>query len=239
MGISIGQMAENNEEYELNYTVKTGKIYSIKVNHPDFDAISASTTVPNFINPTVSNINRLQNLSLQFDLNITDVNNENNYYGLEFSRADTLIDTAGQHINMTYDQFGNPIGYDKFVYRSSYLCSVDQFIEYPQASLFDGANCSDIFLLTDELFRNSNHTVPVIDNFNNWANFEAENLATQFTVKMYSYSEDLYKYTLSRELFYLTSGDFFAEPVRLHNNIENGFGVFGAMSRSINLYYVE
>jgi hypothetical protein len=47
-----------------------------------------------------------------------------------------------------------------------------------------------------------------------------------------SISEDYYKYKITSELQNNTSGDPFAQPVNVYNNIENGFGIFGGYSES-------
>jgi len=55
---------------------------------------------------------------------------------------------------------------------------------------------------------------------------------TKFIVVMRTLNKDLYEYTLTRQLQQFTSGDPFAQPVRVHNNITNGFGVFGGYQES-------
>jgi hypothetical protein len=46
-------------------------------------------------------------------------------------------------------------------------------------------------------------------------------------------SEDYYKYKTTEQLQENTSGDPFAQPVNVYNNIENGFGIFAGYSQSI------
>jgi hypothetical protein len=50
---------------------------------------------------------------------------------------------------------------------------------------------------------------------------------TKFYLVMRSLNEDLYRYTLTTKLQGYSSGDPFAQPVHVYNNIANGFGIFG------------
>lgn len=49
-------------------------------------------------------------------------------------------------------------------------------------------------------------------------------------ISLYSLSEDYYKYMIDRWIYYKTSDDPFAEPVRLHSNTSNGCGIFALYS---------
>jgi len=46
-------------------------------------------------------------------------------------------------------------------------------------------------------------------------------------------SEDLYRYKVTASLQQYSSGDPFAQPVHVHNNITNGFGIFGGYSETM------
>lgn len=46
-------------------------------------------------------------------------------------------------------------------------------------------------------------------------------------------SEDLYRYETTRELQEETTGNPFAQPVQVYNNIANGFGIFAGYSQSV------
>lgn len=49
-------------------------------------------------------------------------------------------------------------------------------------------------------------------------------------VELQALTKDLYKYLKSMELYRLTSTDEYAEPVHIHSNVKNGWGIFGALS---------
>jgi hypothetical protein len=49
-------------------------------------------------------------------------------------------------------------------------------------------------------------------------------------VELQALTKDLYKYLKSMELYRLSSTDEYAEPVHIHGNVKNGWGIFGALS---------
>jgi Domain of unknown function (DUF4249) len=55
---------------------------------------------------------------------------------------------------------------------------------------------------------------------------------TEFQIILRNVSEDYYKYQLTREVHVMTRGSYFAQPANVHNNIQNGIGVFAGYSES-------
>ena len=49
-------------------------------------------------------------------------------------------------------------------------------------------------------------------------------------VELQAITRDLYRYFKSMELYRISSSDEFAEPVKIHSNVKNGWGIFGALS---------
>ena len=45
-----------------------------------------------------------------------------------------------------------------------------------------------------------------------------------------------YLYSISKQKYYQADGNPFAEPVQVYNNIQNGFGILGAYSRTSEKY---
>ena len=45
-----------------------------------------------------------------------------------------------------------------------------------------------------------------------------------------------YFYSVSKQKYYQADGNPFAEPVQVYNNIENGFGILSAYSRTSKNY---
>jgi hypothetical protein len=60
------------------------------------------------------------------------------------------------------------------------------------------------------------------------------NTGFKYIIRLYSLSEDYYKYMVDRWLFTFTSSDPFAEPLRFHSNTSNGCGIFAFSSLDID-----
>lgn len=56
---------------------------------------------------------------------------------------------------------------------------------------------------------------------------------SSFTITLRTLSEDGYNYRRTASLHDMTSGDPFAQPINVYNNIKNGFGIFAGYSASI------
>jgi hypothetical protein len=79
--------------------------------------------------------------------------------------------------------------------------------------LFDGKNVGITFVSTSGLYGESS-----------------------FRLRLKTLSEDCFKYVSTNVLQQSTSGDPFAQPTNVHNNIENGYGIFAGYSESIFEY---
>ena len=60
-----------------------------------------------------------------------------------------------------------------------------------------------------------------------------------YQVILTSLSEEAYKYFVTLDRYYMANGDFFAEPVQVISNIENGLGIFGGKSTDEKSLIVE
>ncbi|MFZ6009198.1 MAG: DUF4249 family protein, partial [Bacteroidota bacterium] len=56
---------------------------------------------------------------------------------------------------------------------------------------------------------------------------------TKFKLHFNTLSKDLYQYKVTANLQESTSGDPFAQPVKVYNNIANGFGIFAGYSAAV------
>jgi hypothetical protein len=82
---------------------------------------------------------------------------------------------------------------------------------------------TDKLLFDDALFNGRDASFAVIIP-------EYESEASTLTFVLEHLSEDYYKYIETSTLQRYVSGDPFAQPVTVHNNIRNGLGIFGTMS---------
>ena len=58
-------------------------------------------------------------------------------------------------------------------------------------------------------------------------------------VELQAITKDLYRYYKSMEIYRISSSDEFAEPVKIHSNVKNGWGIFGALSYDRHLLEYE
>ena len=62
------------------------------------------------------------------------------------------------------------------------------------------------------------------------SNQEHEPLHPQVMVELQAVSPELYRYLKSAQLYRLTYNDAYAEPVQIYSNVQNGWGILGALS---------
>ena len=223
-GVLVAELTENESEefYYLDYQVEAGKTYKLIVEHNDFDNVEAITRVPFPGQIGLVTMERHENLKVDLEVSVEDYQHEANFYAISVLRRDTLIDTTGLFFDNMYNQ------YQKYVYNLNYACTNDEAIEYPEYDVIEGRNCSNDFYLTDEKFLNSSRVFSMYSEIY-YPYYEVSELYTEAIVTLSSFSEEYYKYLISRDLF-LYSESVFSEPVKIYTNVINGFGIFGAKS---------
>jgi len=115
-------------------------------------------------------------------------------------------------------------------YLSQPLGSNDQSMDDLSASDFDGGESfySQLFF-TDEFFDGSQKTLEV--RFPKLWSIPDPDDHCKFT--LYRCTEATYKYLVSSKKAEYAEQDFFSEPVKVFTNIENGYGIFGALSGAV------
>lgn len=95
-------------------------------------------------------------------------------------------------------------------------------------------------LFDDELFDGDMRTIGFsTDYFSYGKSGDPNNNKVPYYVVLHSLSKELYNYYLSYTKYSETEGDPFAEPVKVFNNIENGFGIFGGSSASVDSVLID
>lgn len=87
-----------------------------------------------------------------------------------------------------------------------------------------------IFRFDDSFFDGQIYTLPIRLDFIRFYNFY------KVDIVLSSMSKDHYKYVQQVELHYETNGDPFAQPIQVEGNVENGFGVIGAITSDTKTY---
>ena len=122
------------------------------------------------------------------------------------------------------------IGNDTFYYEDYYS---NAYLNSSNNPAIDEVLTSSAFF-KDDFFDGKTYTID--------ANAEYLNLYSykiKFYVKLYSLSEDNYKYRLSYGKFIESGNNPFAEPVQVYNNIDGGYGIFGGEVVSIDSVTID
>jgi hypothetical protein len=183
---------------------QAGSTYTLKTTAPGFDGITASSTVPSAIPISAYSITDsviVSNGYAEAELSITfnDPSGSANYYELELFSIDTFYNSTKQ-VNI-----------------------------YPKND--ESSTVESIFtsvLINDELINGNTFTVKVL-----FDSRELQYLAPPYgygkmIARLKSVTPEYYLYAKTRHIQSYTGNNPFAEPVRVHSNIEGGFGIFAA-----------
>lgn len=196
--------------YVFPITALEGNSYTISASYPDFESVTSSMTVL-YETPIVSVDTSSYSSSGQFfmkaDVKWNDPSGTD-FYVLKLSIVNTL--SGLEFLNM-------PLG------------SNDQAMDELSASDFDGESFYPQLFFTDELFDGSQKTLEV--RFPK--SFTVPEPDDHYKFTLYRCTEATYKYLISTKKAEYAAGDFFSEPVKVFTNIENGYGIFGALSGAV------
>jgi hypothetical protein len=219
--------------------IEQGSRYRVTVEAQGFEPVEATVTVPVSIPidqiDTASSVNEWGEQKVNFEISFTDPPGEENYYMLSLQakvpvayfdiieRLDTLyVDEVKDTVIMgiVYDT----IEYTVPRYENLWIESEDLAIEQ-----WDYFNNQLIF--TDKLFDGKKYSFN--GSYYTWFLWDAGDSATIY-YQLHSVDEHYFKYVNTREDHYYAKDDPFAVPVVVHNNIENGVGILGASSASVD-----
>ena len=204
-----------------------GKSYQINAAKNGFEPITAQVLIPldtaDIITVTLDSIeiNEFDYVyeTLKFSIEIGDNGNIKNFYEI-------AIFMEYYDYSFNYD-VNPPVVIDSF-HRFQPL-----FIESLDPSLEDYQSFGESILFNDELFNGHRYTMNVLSS--SFYYFEDPNFTFNptFYAVLNNTSESYYLYRLSSQLQNWTVDNPFAQPVTVYNNIENGFGIFGAYNTAM------
>lgn len=189
-----------------------GNSYSIQITHPSYPVVHSQMSVPVAIPiQAVDTSSYVKN-------------------GTTYMKAQVKWnDPSGKDyyvMKLSYVYNGSPMSEEV---ADQLLGSLDPALDELSASGFDGEEYfTNQLFFTDELFDGSQKTLEI--RFPNNA-FPSPDLHYKFI--LFRCSEATYKYLISTEKSQNADGDFFSEPVKVFNNIENGYGIFSSLSRAV------
>ncbi len=158
----------------------------------------------------------------------------NNYYRLRVrSERSGVIKSSVNQGNVRVEVF--------YLMQDVYFSSDELFVDSRLTSNFGGwpAFFSDVF--DDSLMHGGNYTF-TIDSPKVPYNGEGLGLITseakesnpplppRVMIELQAVSPELYRYLKSAQLYRVTASDAYAEPVQIYSNVQNGWGILGALS---------
>lgn len=190
--------------YDFNHQVKASNSYKIQAQHPVFGSAESSMV-------SASSVNLIE----------VDTSSYTDQFTLKKKAVMKWNDPAGKNFYMIrlyqFDQQQNAL--------------YDQWFEAGDASISNGGDGGEnggksffnVALMTDELFDGEQKELVI--------EFGTYQGTPVYQYELLSLNEEAYKYHLS--LYKSSMGvDFFAEPVKVFNNISGGYGVFCTFNRS-------
>ncbi|HKK81976.1 MAG TPA: DUF4249 domain-containing protein [Prolixibacteraceae bacterium] len=229
-------------EYRSTQTIaKTGKTYKIEVEHPDFDNISAETTIPEAvtIDSLQSEIKETTEYGYTefrrfFHVKFTDPGSINNYYRLSYSETSGRPD----------DYYWNPETEDYEINDSitivnvysdnnSYISTDDPLLvgedDADDFLFMDAGN--DYNLFTDDLINGQTYELSFYSyNYNRHSEELEKGEFYKNTVQLISLSKEAFLYIKSSYEHWWYDEEFLTEPVQVYTNINNGLGIFAGYS---------
>lgn len=205
--------------YHLPLKTKAHVTYTVKASAPGFEEVSATDELPGPVE-----IDKIDTSTLRFfdteekqvSITFTDPGNAKNFYEtrLYYLIYYPVYDSTGQVIGMAPEVGELP----------SYISSEGLFSEGIDESVF-----------TDDLFNGSSFTVQLAFDEAIYPQF-GDSIPADFPVfliaELRSASENYYRFTSSYLRYQSSSGDPFAQPVQVFNNVKGGFGIFAGYSAS-------
>lgn len=197
----------NGSVYEFPFTTSPNTTYKIEVSHPNYPSVSSQiTTVPNI------------------PLTDADTSTFEVEGGLKKKAVLRWNDPAGENYYLLR-LFSQDV-FNEIPYQMSFNCS-DEVINTSQSEPFEEEPYFFELLFTDELFNGTQKELEI--SFYTYKGETPEENPV-YTYRLITMSEEAYLYYKSVQNSQATSP--FTEPVKVYNNIEGGFGIFGSLSPS-------
>lgn len=210
-GASETSSTGNNGMYDFSMTATEGHEYEVVVDKNDYPSASAKTTVPSSV-PLLS----------------VDTSTYNDPEYQEHIMRATLKwnDPAGKNyyiLTVSSEQLGGA-GENRIS-----LTSTD--VSIINGDDIDGTSYGSMFALDDDFFDGSQKELRI----------ELPAPSVLFNegmyFRLYHCTEDAYRYLVSAEKEVLSGGGgAFSEPVKVHSNIQDGYGIFSAYA--VGSYYI-
>ncbi len=235
LGLEIELLPEkinNRTFYVSDQKPETGKSYTLTINASGFPEVSAKSAIPEpvqieniIIDSTLlreaydfykknGNYDPYDGQTINCQISFKDPSLIENYYQLKLYR-----ETESEYVDLD----GNLV--------SSYFFTETEFYKDTEGRI-------SLLIETDELFNGTLYTwevkVPISAFYDfRFGSQDNNNFKLNLHFTLMHLSKDYYKYFETLQLQNIRNGDPFAQPVIVHNNIENGAGIFAGFSQSV------
>ena len=229
--VSVNTVTFDGENYAPVYAFpivpKPGVNYTLRASASGFAEVEAMTSIPNeteIVSVDTASVMTKGYREGQISITFQDEPSTTDAYEFKFYALVYTIDTTGGQF--TYI----PVVQEVYAYFTS-------------SNLFFGGGDNEL-LLRDELFNGREHTqrinydyqLPLLlgdsavdDSFN-----LQELVSTYLITELRTLSEDYYLFQSTYTTYQFSSGDPFAQPAQVYNNVENGFGIFAGYNSTFD-----
>lgn len=232
--------SQQNGYYYSSYRPKQGEVLSLEAQAPGFEAVKAETRLP------------LQAELLEVDTSITKVGEQYALsYDYDVEAQEYIIDTVGVYTNYEVSmnlKFKDPPASGDYyrVLVKQFFSEGENFYEFYDfyVNNFYTTEMGDLLSLTEtqndyHIYADELFNAKVVDmklNFGTYSYYDYQrgpiSSGARFQVQLQNISQSYYLYlkTLSA---YQNAVEFFAEPIQIYSNVQNGVGLFAAYSSSV------
>jgi len=219
-----------------NITPIPGREYKIVVKAPGVPDATAYTTIPNVV--SINNVDTFRFMttdfpdmpdvwrkSMKFSVEFTDPADENNYYLFSMWKAPSW---DNNHRNLIFD-CDDPVVEEKIEFLSSHYY-VKTSSSWPSLGV----------AFTDKIINGQKYQLDVtVLGIEIGAPFdpgwqEADSHRKTVYLKLYSITEDCYRYIQTLNLYNKNYGNPLANPVTVYSNIDGGYGIFAGGALAID-----
>jgi hypothetical protein len=206
---------QGNGNYRSDENPEVGKRYEIRVSAPGYEAVSSTSVIPL---PTSISFFEKQHTSVEgqtetrIQLKFKDDHTQQNFYQI-------FIDAEVMSYNADTGET------DHYTYRVFLDNGTSDGSPYQQYLLIDNS-----IFLKDILFNGKEAEISLKSK--DFALVQA----SRINVTVRTLTPEYYNHVTTADLQRITSGDPFAQPVNVYNNIIHGFGIFAGSSQSTMSY---
>ena len=210
---SLGESQILMNYYTSDIIPNSGSTYSVEVNHPNYESITASTYVPEDViiyNIQIDTVTDDEKIGFSFSFNDDGIQ-QNSYRLKIFSSC----------MKIKLDQYGDTLFYQEFSGRSEMMSNDPSF---PGGIPFEGYTFEGSqVVFTDDLFNGQEKNISIDVESEGFRYSDCDTITIQFSTfsdDTYSYYNSLGDHSEKGEL-----GLFGGEVIPVYSNVANGLGV--------------